>query len=817
MLEDYPQGAWLVELAPLADPDLIPKTVASALNLPEIPGKTVTEALVDFLRYRRLLLILDNCEHLLEACADLADQLVHACPNLSILASSREFLGVEGEVPYRVPPMVMPDPRHLPSLQEFNEFDAVRLFAERARVAAPNIEITANNAPLVAQVVTRLDGIPLAIELAAARLRLLGLEQLARRLDDSFRLLTGGSRSKLPRHQTLRASIDWSYNLLSEAERILLRRLSIFAGSWRLQAAEQVCAYAFAGCQPLCPEDILDLLSNLVDKSLVITDHETAGRVRYRMLETIRQYSHEKLVDEKEAEGVRTRHLAYYLELATELSPKIRGPEHIETLDRLELELDNLRLALEWSLQSDVEAELKLATALQWFWHHRSLWSEGIRWLEQGLEHAKALSANPEQSLTRDIARARAMTALAFHLSMQRNWFREPHKERIEQLLNESYAILGGISPAQYPGVKRDIAWVLCWQGKYQDWGNGEDNNKVTYQGALSLFREVGDQHGIDECLLSLGYQEIDPLRRIQIHQEVLAVALTSGDIERISSAYHCITNDLLANGDYYEAYQVSLALNKLDYQVNNQIMVASRCLSLGNGAQMNGNLGEAQEWINQAMIRYRNLGIDNQVDFLFWCRFNLAMAEGSYEQAGAIIEEAWTSDQQVHRQSIAWVALYGRARLARIRGDEATARQYAEKLVGIKELGANFLVWALLEMGHLALHRSDFKLAETNFKNGLQDLLQEGTIFWVYGCLDALAHLAARTGKMERAARLYGSRWCRGGYYFLSPLEKAQREADFAAMRTELGERRFEQLHEEAVRMPFVQAIALALEDSDE
>jgi predicted ATPase len=183
-------------------------------------------------------------------------------------------------------------------------------------------------------VVIRLDGIPLAIELAAARMRLLGVDQLVQRLDDTFRLLTGGSRSKLPRHQTLRASIDWSYNLLSEPERIMLRRLSIFAGSWRLQAAEQVCAHAFEDCQPLCPEDILDLLSSLVDKSLVITDHETAGRVRYRMLETIRQYSHEKLVDEKEAEAVRTRHLAYYLRLAEEMEPKIHTWEQLETLDR---------------------------------------------------------------------------------------------------------------------------------------------------------------------------------------------------------------------------------------------------------------------------------------------------------------------------------------------------------------------------------------------------------------------------------------------------------------------------------------------------
>ena len=276
-----------MELAPLADPDLVPKTVASALGVPETPGRAIQKSLVNFLRQKRLLLILDNCEHLLQACARLTDVLLHACPELTILASSREFLGVAGEAPYRVPPMALPDAHTLPPLIELAEFDAVRLFIERARVVSPGFTLTEGNASAVAQVVSRLDGIPLAIELAAARLRLLSLEQIALRLSDAFRLLTGGSRTVLPRHQTLRALIDWSYNLLSEPERALLRRLSVFAGSWTLEAAEIVCSdsgvnsitAASDAKQVLAdggevqgvirPAEILDLLGELVDKSMI--------------------------------------------------------------------------------------------------------------------------------------------------------------------------------------------------------------------------------------------------------------------------------------------------------------------------------------------------------------------------------------------------------------------------------------------------------------------------------------------------------------------------------------------------------------------
>jgi non-specific serine/threonine protein kinase len=233
---------WLAEFAPLSDPGLVPQTVAQALGVREEPGRPITQTLVDFLKPKSLLLVLDNCEHVLDAAANLCDAILRACPNVRIIASSREGLNVSGETTYRIPPLSLPDPKQTATPESLSQYEAVRLFIERAQAAQPSFAVTNANAPAVAQICHRLDGIPYAIELAAAKVRALSVEQISARMDDRFRLLTGGSRTALPRQQTLRAMIDWSYDLLSPEEQTLLRRLSVFAGGWTLEAAEAVCA-----------------------------------------------------------------------------------------------------------------------------------------------------------------------------------------------------------------------------------------------------------------------------------------------------------------------------------------------------------------------------------------------------------------------------------------------------------------------------------------------------------------------------------------------------------------------------------------------
>jgi predicted ATPase/class 3 adenylate cyclase len=290
-LPDFPDGVWLAELAALSDPNMVPKAVVAAMSIPEQPGRELTETLVDALHQKSLLLVLDNCEHLVHACAELADALLQMCPSLRILATSREPLGVPGETIWRVPSLSVPDILQVPSPEQMTAFDGIRLFVERAATSKPGFELTPGNAAAVARICSELEGIPLAIELAAARVRVLTVEQIAARLDDRFRLLTGGGRTVLPRHRTLRGTMDWSYNLLSEPERLLLQRLAVLAGDWTVEAAEAACS----GDGVEAP-DILDRLTRLVDKSLVVAESH-AGETRYRLSRTVRQYCRERLRD----------------------------------------------------------------------------------------------------------------------------------------------------------------------------------------------------------------------------------------------------------------------------------------------------------------------------------------------------------------------------------------------------------------------------------------------------------------------------------------------------------------------------------------
>ena len=415
VLETFPDGAWFVELAPIADPVLVPQTVATALGIRELPGHSIEDVLLDYLRARHLLLILDNCEHLIETCAHLANQLLRACPNLNMLASSREALGIAGEHAYRVPSLSIAELRHAPALAVIRHNDCVQLFVERALAAQSNFRLTDKNASAIAQICMRLDGIPLAVELAAARAKVFTPEQIAARLDDRFRLLTGGSRTALPRQQTLRALIDWSYDLLPEAERMLLRRLSVFVDGWTYEAAEAVCAGD--GIETF---DVLDLLTRLVDKSLVVVDESDEANARYRLLETIRQYARDKLLDSGDISAMRDRHLDYFLQFADEAYAQFLSARDVEWRRRVKADEDNVRAAMEWGLDHQPEAALRLSGELSVYWGRLGYASEGCRWLEAGLERVAALPpvADGEAARERRINRARGLLGLATSKTM---------------------------------------------------------------------------------------------------------------------------------------------------------------------------------------------------------------------------------------------------------------------------------------------------------------------------------------------------------------------------------------------------------------
>jgi predicted ATPase/DNA-binding CsgD family transcriptional regulator len=380
LTDTFPDGVWLVDLAPVQDPHLVPYAVAAVLGRGERPGEALLDTLVGYLTGRELLLVLDNCEHLIDACASLAERVLSGCPRVRLLATSREQLRIGGEATWRVPSLASPDPQATLSPADLLKYPAVRLFVDRVRAVQPDFALGSTNASSVAGICAHLEGLALALELAAARVPALSLPQILERLGDSVRLLVGGSRTAPTRQQTLRATLDWSYGLLSNQERAVFERLAVFAAGCTLDAAEAVCA---AG--DVARGDVLDLLQQLVDKSLVLAD-EQAGQSRYRLLEPIRQYARERLVSGGRLAEVRRAHALFFLAFGEhrERATNVGGPKRPAATAALLQEYPNIRLALGWSLESgEAQIGLRLARSVQFMWQARGYPSEGLAWLER--------------------------------------------------------------------------------------------------------------------------------------------------------------------------------------------------------------------------------------------------------------------------------------------------------------------------------------------------------------------------------------------------------------------------------------------------
>jgi predicted ATPase/DNA-binding CsgD family transcriptional regulator len=393
----YPDGVWLVELSPLDDPDLVDQTVAAIFGLHNTSEQTYLAILRQYMHDKQLLLILDNCEHVVETCARLADQLLKTCPRLNILATSREALGIDGEILYYVPSLTFPDPVQLPPFEKLLGYEAIRLFVDRSRVVAPGFTLTRENALAVAQICKRLDGIPLALELAAARVKVLDVEQVALRLEERFKLLVGGSRTALPRHQTMRASLDWSYQILTHSEKILLQKLSVFSGGWTLEAAEDICSD-----ESLPPARVLDLLAQLINKSLVIVERGSERESRYYLQETVWEYAREKLLAAGNNDQAYRCHCDYYLRLSEFAANQCCQQNVRYWQKKLFFERDNMRTALAWSIDEakDPTSGLKLINLsmymVNWMGGSRPHQEEGCHWLRKGLElAAKGFSIAP--------------------------------------------------------------------------------------------------------------------------------------------------------------------------------------------------------------------------------------------------------------------------------------------------------------------------------------------------------------------------------------------------------------------------------------
>lgn len=598
VLDTWTDGVWFVELAPIADPELVPQTIAVTLGVPELFGHSTMALLVEYLRPKQLLLILDNCEHLLDACAQMANQLLRACSKLTILATSREALGIAGERAYRVPSLSIAGLHHAPALDAIMGNDCVHLFVERAQAVQSDFHLNNKNAPAIAQICTRLDGIPLAVELAAARVKVLTPDQIAARLDDRFRLLTGGSRAALPRQQTLRALIDWSYDLLPEAERTLLRRLSVFVDGLTYEAAEAVCSG-----DGIEPYEVLDLLTHLADKSLLTVDESDAAGARYRLLETIRQYARDKLLDSGQMSTIRERHLEYFLRFGDDAYANFFRAHQAEWSRRVRAEEDNVRAALEWGLDQNPELALRLAGDLSHYWSRSGYASEGLHWVQLALEQVAGLP--PVEG---DAARERQLNQAYAHLGMSNILVTLGDMAASKQYSEAS------LKTWQQFGVKRELALASMNIGASSQFPTDADTALAAVKEALAILRPLDEPwalaYALGAAAAVIGWLE---------HENGTAVARSYLE-EGIGI--------LRTLGDETGLAFLLWILGRLDYSL--------------------GNYTAAKEGFEAGLASYMAVGFRPQVNAV---RSELANAEwrlGEYDAALKLYREAISEWQQI-------------------------------------------------------------------------------------------------------------------------------------------------------------------------
>jgi non-specific serine/threonine protein kinase len=652
VLNRFADGVRLVELAALRDPDFVVQTVVAAVELKEQPGKPLTQTLTEGLHERHLLLLLDNAEQLLDPCAQLTETILRQCPNVTVLVTTRERLGVPGELTYRVPSLAVPDPDAEVTWQRVASYESVRLFIERAQLHRPQFTLSDQNAPALANICRRLDGIPLAIELAAARVRSMSLEEIAQRLDQRFVLLTGGARTLPPRQRTLRAVIDWSFDLLNESESALFCALSSFAGGFTLDAVERV----YAGDEMGTP-GVLDLLTALVDKNLVLAEGR-AATTRYRLLETMHDYAGEQLRARGTQARWHERHFAHFFAIAQEAETQLTGKEQQIWLERLETEHDNVRAALTRSTATggDVESGLRMATAVGRFWLVRGYLAEGRAWL------GKLLSAAPEADKA---VRAKALNWCGVFAWKQGDYpaaagFYEKSLP-IRRELNDR----GGVG-----AVLNNQGLLAYEQGDYRA-------ARTLHEESLAIDRELGDRWGVAVSLIHLGslamMQGDYPAARA-MYEESLAMFRELGDRGHVANALRSLGNLCNEEDDQARAralHRESLAICR---ELGDRSGIARALYGLGVTARQEGNRSDARRLLEESLTIYRELGDREGTGSALNQLGHLAMTAGDHVSAQELHDESLAIRCELRERSGIAVSIEGIAALASLLGEHDRA-----------------------------------------------------------------------------------------------------------------------------------------------
>lgn len=791
-LAEYSDGVWLVELATLSDPAFVPQAVATVLSVREQPGRSHTERLLEYFKDKKLLLILDNCEHVIGACAALAEELLRASPGLRILGTSREALRIQGEVVYAVPSLSLPSRHHF-SMDDLKRSEAGRLFIERASLARPGFALQDGDSELLAQVCRRLDGNPLAIELAASRVKVLSVRQIATRLDDMFHLLTEGGRTTLPRHQTLQAAIDWSYDLLTEQEKILFRRLSVFAGGWTLAAAEDVCTG-----DGIRVGSVLDLLAHLVEKSLVIADPQV-WEPRYRMLETIREYSRAKLAQSGDARRVHRGHLDWFLSLAEKAEPELRGQHQLEWLNRLDGEHDNFRVALKTSLAgAGAEESLRLAGALARLWYRRGHLIEGRMWLEAVLARSEASTP---------LARAKALSGagrLATRLS---------DYEAARAFDEESLRIFREM------GDHRSTSESLHALARVAEVRGDYTAARPLYEESLEIFRELGDRRGIAVALIDLG-RVVHMLGEIALGQSLLeqSLAISRELDERLltGATLHALGWAWKDRADYVTAWSLLEESVAILQQLGDEGYAALSVSGLAAIACSRGKYEESRRLYEESLRvfgevagRARSAESLQGLGDVMCALGDLTTAGSYYERSQAIykdLKHKWGCAEGL--RGLGWVALR--------RGDHESALAFLKESLRLSEEVGNkrSAGSALCALGRLALLGGEYRHAACCYRDALTLFHRVEEKQGVAGCLEGLAAVAFGSRQLEHAARIYGAASALRDMIGapLPPADRSEHEESLADLRKVAGASQFDHGWSEGQVMTLEQSFECAM-----
>jgi predicted ATPase/class 3 adenylate cyclase len=787
VLTDHPDGIWFVELSSATDDDLVPVTVARALGLRDEPLRSTIETIVHRLENSDALIVLDNCEHVISACAQLVETILRSCPNVQILLTSREPLGIGAEVTWRIPSLSLPDADD--GLAEDSE--AVQLFIERAARARPGFRLTDVNAASVAEICERLDGIPLALELAAARVRVFSPEQIAAGLADRFRLLTGGARTAVARQQTLQASVDWSHDLLSPAERTLFRRLSVFAGVFDFAAA------AVIGAGPgLESHQVLDQLSLLVDKSLVVAD-DTADGLRYRMLETVRLYAFDRLVDFGEERAVRRRHRDHYLAFAEEAARRTRGPQQRRWLDVLVGATDNLRAAFRWSCQNnELDAALRIATALGDLFIWRGRFGEGREWLDAALEgNVAGAPEAPTPVRVRALALRGRVEGASFGFDVR--WPEE------------------AIALAREYGDKGLLAEALTAAGMTAAHMGGLANSWCAE--AIELSREVGDSWSLSEALGAHGVALVlggDPAAARAAFVEGYALGREVGHDWPARTNASLLALAMVMQGDLEAARHLCEDVVQEARDTGDRVSESSALAFQAWALTMLGELEAARAVGDEALSVAQSVGFNILEGLPRLVQSITALAGGNVDRAAAEAGEAWRLAGGL--TGVVDVALAIRAEAELTLGDVEAARASISEGVERAAGGEWFRAWLMGSSATVALAEGDLDTAEAQVRTSLTARLNTRDIAGVADQLELAATIAHRRGHDAVAAQLFGAAATRRTEigFVRFEIHRASYDDTVVAVRDKLGDEAFGAAWNAGAAMTFEDAVRRACLD---